>query len=956
MRPVDDMATNAPMMEKASAGVRDILSAFSSSEARYFDEERYSEGEIRKALLDNLTDRKIDAMKRLLAAVSVGRDASALFPDVVKNVSFQSVELKKLIYIYLVQYAENNRDLALLSINSFQKDMTDRSQLIRASALRAMSSIKVLEVIQLVMVAVKTAAHDSSAYVRKTAAQCMTKVYAVDPDQFLELRGLLLKLMNDNEVQVVGSAVMAFRHVCVVQPPKANTEASSGESSGGASGSDAVLRPQLELLHPHFRRLCQEILLMDSWAQQSCVDLLVRYARLFFTCPDKATASSDSAVAASSQSEDFLLLLRTLKLLLSSSSKGVTLAAGVALCYLASAQDMATVAMPLLRCLKQAAPGNLHTLLTAMLPLVKARPELFRPHIREFFVQSFDFPWVKQQKLKALELLADETNVQMVLRELQVYISWHSLPEFVTLAVQSIAHIGIKIPMVTDSCLRGLVKMLDSKCEALACEAVVSLRALLQRRHQKEESGLGTVLPHLVRYLQDLKAPTARASVVWIIGTYQKEVQRLAPDVVRSLTQTFAAERPEVKQQALILAVKVWAFHLMNSKGQASEASKVSIAAASTAGGSKATSPTVSPEESNVLLPRLEAILDHLINLASFDAAWDVRDTARLLKRLKQATQAALAAGSDASDHLGALGVWYCRGWVDGQPALDVAGVDPVAIVDSSKDEEAGAKAIDSAWIMGSLAQALDFALDTYQPLPDWATESSPDELRRIKVETVKAMDAPKSFSSATVGNIQHMETRVQVASNIKNLPVVTSLEELDLFYSEVGPSIAASSAAAASALRPSATPVVRPGQEAITLEQMRLGLNVAPVGTAVFGEDDESDEEDDDDDDWKYCQQAAVSSSSPAGVTTAAPPPTAASETPAVEIAAIAPTAPAVPPVALDAAVNIDILVPPAVVEPAEAIPSSQPSVAVTLPSEGPSEVSQVQALPPLPEPPDLL
>merc|ERR1719262_1401653 len=197
-----------------------ILSAFTTSETRYFDEERYSEAELKKSLADSLSDRKIDAMKRILAHVSTGRDASALFPDVVKNVSFQSLELKKLIYIYLVQYAENNRDLALLSINSFQKDLSDRSQLVRASALRAMASIKVLEVIQLVMVSVKNASHDSSPYVRKATAQCITKVYSVDPDQFFELRDLLLKLMADGEVIVVSSAVMAFHQICVLQPPK----------------------------------------------------------------------------------------------------------------------------------------------------------------------------------------------------------------------------------------------------------------------------------------------------------------------------------------------------------------------------------------------------------------------------------------------------------------------------------------------------------------------------------------------------------------------------------------------------------------------------------------------------------------------------------------------------------------------------------------------------------------
>ena len=63
-------------------------------------------------------------MKHLLALLSQGGDISEYFPDVVKNVSAGSVEVKKLVYIYLVHYADFNktcRELALLSINSFQK-------------------------------------------------------------------------------------------------------------------------------------------------------------------------------------------------------------------------------------------------------------------------------------------------------------------------------------------------------------------------------------------------------------------------------------------------------------------------------------------------------------------------------------------------------------------------------------------------------------------------------------------------------------------------------------------------------------------------------------------------------------------------------------------------------------------------------------------------------------------
>ena len=46
---------------------------------------------------------------------------SYLFPDVVKNVVTKNMELKKLVYHFLVHYAELEPEAALLSINSFQK-------------------------------------------------------------------------------------------------------------------------------------------------------------------------------------------------------------------------------------------------------------------------------------------------------------------------------------------------------------------------------------------------------------------------------------------------------------------------------------------------------------------------------------------------------------------------------------------------------------------------------------------------------------------------------------------------------------------------------------------------------------------------------------------------------------------------------------------------------------------
>lgn len=40
--------------------------------------------------------------------------------QVVKNVASKNIEVKKLVYVYLTRYAEEQQDLALLSISTFQ--------------------------------------------------------------------------------------------------------------------------------------------------------------------------------------------------------------------------------------------------------------------------------------------------------------------------------------------------------------------------------------------------------------------------------------------------------------------------------------------------------------------------------------------------------------------------------------------------------------------------------------------------------------------------------------------------------------------------------------------------------------------------------------------------------------------------------------------------------------------
>ena len=57
--------------------------------------------------------------------MTVGKDVSTLFPDVVNCIQTDNLELKKLVYLYIINYAKSQPDLALLAVNTFVKDAND---------------------------------------------------------------------------------------------------------------------------------------------------------------------------------------------------------------------------------------------------------------------------------------------------------------------------------------------------------------------------------------------------------------------------------------------------------------------------------------------------------------------------------------------------------------------------------------------------------------------------------------------------------------------------------------------------------------------------------------------------------------------------------------------------------------------------------------------------------------
>lgn len=246
-----------------------ISSALSLGDAQFW-EETISPTTVRNELSSsdpsnpNSTSTLQKGMKWLLASISKGRDVSDFYPHVVKLVGATSLEVRKMVFMYLVQYADHDattRELSLLSINSFQRGLADHEQLIRGLALRVLSSIRIQDILQIQILGVQKCAKDSSPYVRKCAANALAKLHprcedAMQRDMLLEIMKNLLD--TDSSTMVLTSALVAFAELC----PE-----------------------RLDLIHTSFRKICHLLTDMDEWGQVVVIDLLARYCRTFFKEP-----------------------------------------------------------------------------------------------------------------------------------------------------------------------------------------------------------------------------------------------------------------------------------------------------------------------------------------------------------------------------------------------------------------------------------------------------------------------------------------------------------------------------------------------------------------------------------------------------------------------------------------------------------------------------------------------
>lgn len=492
------------------------------TDSKYFTTTKKGEiFELKSELNSDKKEKKREAVKKVIASMTVGKDVSALFPDVVNCMQTDNLELKKLVYLYLMNYAKSQPDMAIMAVNTFVKDCEDPNPLIRALAVRTMGCIRVDKITEYLCDPLRKCLKDEDPYVRKTAAVCVAKLHDINPN-LVEDQGFLdqLKdLLSDSNPMVVANAVAALSEI--------NEASTTGH-------------PLIEMNAQTINKLLTALNECTEWGQVFILDSLANYTpkdeREAQSICERVTprlAHANAAVVLSAVK----VLMKFLEMMSPDSEFVGTLSKKLA---------------PPLVTLLSSEPEVQYVALRNINLIVQKRPDILKHEMKVFFVKYNDPIYVKLEKLDIMIRLASQANIAQVLAELKEYATEVDV-DFVRKAVRAIGRCAIKVEQSAERCVSTLLDLIQTKVNYVVQEAIVVIKDIFRKYPNKYESIIST----LCENLDTLDEPEARASMIWIIGEYAERIDN-ADELLESFLEGFHDENTQVQLQLLTAIVKLF--------------------------------------------------------------------------------------------------------------------------------------------------------------------------------------------------------------------------------------------------------------------------------------------------------------------------------------------------------------------------------------------------------------
>ena len=489
---------------------------------KYFQNSRNAEvTELQDGLNSMKIEKQKDAMKQIIASMTIGKDVSMLFPQVVKCIRTKNIELKKLVYLYLINYAKVKPDLTFLAVASFNQDAKEgETPLIRGLAIRTMGCIRVPMIVSYLCETLTWCFKDNDAYVRKTAALCVAKLYMTS-SQLVRENGFIQTLhdcLKDSNAIVIANAMSALNEISIL------------------SGVN-----QIQIKSKVLKRILEAIPQANEWGQVSILDALISYN------PKKPSHAEEiiEGVLPRLNHTNPSVVMSAIKVILKFMDHIDNIDKVRNYCKKISNSLMSVM---------MASPEIQYVLLRALRAIIQKRPMLLDKDFKFFFVQYNDPIYVKLEKVDILYKLCDNKNFEAIIKELTSYALTEINPELIHKSVKYIGFIGYKYEKSVDLCVDSLGKIIDNNNDEAITESIIVARDLMRKYKGR---ALELIKKITVDLIQSMSDANAKSAAFYIVGEFCTMIPK-STEIISHFVHNFSDADivSKIKLQILNAAVK----------------------------------------------------------------------------------------------------------------------------------------------------------------------------------------------------------------------------------------------------------------------------------------------------------------------------------------------------------------------------------------------------------------
>ena len=496
----------------------------------YFTESRKGEvNELRNLLRNFATERdpqrKRDIIKKVIAYMTLGIDVSRLFTEMMLAIETRDLVIKKMVYLFLCNYATTHPELAQMCTNTLQKDCGNEDPMVRGLALRALCSLRLPQMVEYISEPLRRSLTDGHAYVRKTGVMGILKLYHLDKEAFerCNFTDILYDMLRDSDASVVTNCIIVLNELMAKSP------------NGGMAINRAIMLHLLNRIHE-----------FSEFGVLQVIELIPRYIP--------------------ANEEEGFQIMNLLDPVLRTSNSGAILATIRAFLSLAEQftddmegmkrQVINRVKAPLVTLVASGSAELMYCLLKNVEALVDLCPAIFDDEYRQFYIRFHEPTHIKHLKLTILAKMANPDNAPDIVAEL-AELATHTDVKLGRLAIRSMNRIACRNvggAGCEQSIARRLVEFLDMNVDHICSEAAAAL-AHLYRKHPSLKNVIAPPLARSIKYVQD---PSGKASIIFLLGECG-DVIREAPYVLEKLIDNYdSLEDATVKVALLTSTMKLF--------------------------------------------------------------------------------------------------------------------------------------------------------------------------------------------------------------------------------------------------------------------------------------------------------------------------------------------------------------------------------------------------------------